>query len=85
MALHTIQIVVVDGGKEGSYRANNATRKSTNTGEETDYRDGKLYKILNLDKTIKNKVCSKLSIETRYMVGQAFAMGTQVAKSVASY
>lgn len=82
MALHTIQIVVVDGGKEGSYRANNATRKSTNTGEET---DKTLYEMLNIKGKISQKIKSAMSPQTYFVVNQAVDMGTQIIKSMHNY
>lgn len=87
MALHTIQIVVVDGGKEGSYAANNATRKGRNIGQEAgeNFQDSGLYKVLNAKKILTKKIESKLTPQTYFAVNQAVAMGTQIIKSMHNY
>ena len=87
MALHTIQIVVVDGGKEGSYAANNATRKSSNAEAENgeDFEKSGLYKFLNGKKIIAKKIQSKMTPQTYFATTQMISMGTQIAKSTLSY
>lgn len=87
MALHTIQIVVVNGGKEGSYAANNATRKSSNTEEENgeNFKESGLYKVLNAKKTITKKIQSKMSPQGFFAVSQAINIGAQVLKAAHNY
>lgn len=75
MALHNIKIIVVDGGRAGSYKARNT---GTNSEKKNGYKDSPLYKLLNLKETIKNKVKSGISPAGV----MAFNMGSQIAGQI---
>lgn len=82
MALHNIKIVVVDGGRAGSYKA-----RSTGTGGEKkkDYKNSPLYKMLNLKDTIKEKVQSGATPESVMMLNMGLRVTGQIVKQTANY
>lgn len=82
MALHNIKIVVVDGGRAGSYKA-----RSTGTGGEKkkDYKDSLLYKMLNLKDTIKEKVQSGMTPAGVFAMNMGVRVGVQTIKTFANY
>lgn len=82
MALHNIKIVVVDGGRAGSYKA----RSTGIDGEKKkDYKDSPLYKMLNLKDTLKNKVQSGATPESVMMLNMGLRVTGQIVKQTANY
>lgn len=82
MALHNIKIVVVDGGRAGSYKA-----RSTGTDGEKkkDYKDSPLYKMLNLKDTLKNKVQSGMTPAGVMAFDMGVKVTSQIVKQSANY
>lgn len=82
MALHNIKIVVVDGGRAGSYKA-----RSTGTDGEKkkDYKDSPLYKLLNLKDTLKNKVQSGMTPAGVMAFDMGVKVTSQIVKQSANY
>ena len=82
MALHNLKIVVVDGGRAGSY-------KSKNSGVENDmkkdYKNTPLYKLLNAKQTIKDKVQSGMTSSTVFAMDMGLRVAGQVVKQTANY
>lgn len=82
MALHNIKIVVVDGGRAGSYKA----RSTGNGGEKKkDYKDSPLYKMLNLKDTLKNKVQSGMTPAGVMAFDMGVKFTSQIVKQSANY
>lgn len=84
MALHNIKIVVVDGGRNGSYRSKRASSDSDNT-EEDKWKKSKIYKLINLKQTITNKVKSGATPENVMMFNMGLRVTGQIVKQTANY
>ncbi len=82
MALHNIKIVVVDGGRAGSYKARNT---GTNGEKKKDYKDSPLYKMLNLKDTLKNKVQSGMTPAGVMAFDMGVKVASQIVKQSANY
>lgn len=83
MALHNLKIVVVDGGRAGSYKARNSGAKD---GEEKEnYKDTPLYKTLNAKKTIKNKIQSGMTPATVFAMDMGIRVASQLVRQAANY
>lgn len=84
MALHNLVITVVDGGK--SAISNNSTiNKKKASNNEDNPRDGLLYKTLNYNQTIKNKLNDKMPPTTYFAVESAFQIAKQTTRQIANY
>ena len=83
MALHTLKIVVVDGGRASGYSAGGSSA-TTKTTQKVD-KESPLYKLLNAKEIIKEKTIGKLSTETAYSGGMFGRLAMQTAKSAFSY
>ena len=83
MALHTLKIVVVDGGRASnvSIGGNTGTTKTT---QKVD-KESPLYKLLNAKEIIKEKTIGKLTPASAYTVGTFGRLAIQTAKSAFSY
>lgn len=86
MALNNLKITVVDGGKTNSGMFGG--------GEEQDdpakaapnkWKKSGMYKMLNLNQTIKHKVQQKTSPTTFFAVQQGVGLATQTARQFANY
>lgn len=84
MALHNLKIVVVDGGKSGSYKARNSGAESDKDSKKK-YKDTPLYKLLNAKQTIKNKVQSGMSPASVFAMDMGMRVAGQVVKQTANY
>lgn len=83
MAVHNLKIVVVDGGKSGNFMQKNAT--SNKESNEEDYKNSKLYKLLNAKKIIKDKIKTKVSPTTMFAMDLGLKLGSQIIKQTANY
>lgn len=77
MALDKITIVCVDGGKSDA--------PSENGSKTPNGKQSKLYKMLNLNQTIKNKMKTILSPTTTYAVQSGISVASQTAKQFINY
>lgn len=87
MALHNLVITVVDGGLASS-SLNNKTQNATTrnaTDEQGNEGKGLLYKTLNLNQTIKNKMSENLPNTTFFAIESGYQVVKQTVKQVANY
>ncbi len=84
MALHNLKIVVVDGGRNGSYKSKNAGVDKKEDGDD-DLVNSKLYKVLNAKKIIRNKLKTKLSPTTMLALDMGVKVVAQTVKQTANY
>ncbi len=84
MALHNLKIVVVDGGKNGSYKSKNAGVDKEDI-SNTNYKDTGLYKLLHAKETIKNKVTTGMSPTSVMALSMSVKVATQAVKQAANY
>lgn len=84
MALHNLKIVVVDGGKNGSYKSKNAGVDKEDS-SKTNYKDTNLYKLLHAKETIKNKVTTGMSPTSVMALSMSVKVATQAVKQAANY
>lgn len=82
MALHNIKIIVVDGGRAGSYKVRT---NGTENKKKEDYKNSRLYKLLNLKETIKNKVQSGTTPESIMALNMGMRIAGQIVKQTANY
>lgn len=85
MALHTLKIVVVDGGRAGGYATSGGSIGSASVGKQKVDKDSPLYKLIHLKERIKEKVEANLTPASVYGMIQVGHLATQTVKSVASY
>ena len=88
MALHNLKIIVVDGGKSGSYKARNAGADNGSTsasGKKQNYKNTPLYKMLNAKQTIKDKIQSGMSPATVFAMDMGIRVASQIVKQTANY
>lgn len=82
MAISTLKIVVVGGGKsEKSYADTNA--ESGN--QKSNGKSSKLYKLLNYNQTIKSKFQKATSPTTFYAIQSGVNLATQTARQFINY
>lgn len=84
MALHNLKIVVVDGGRSGSYKAKNASSGAKNQKEEN-YKDTPLYKLLNAKEEIKDKVQSGMTPASVFAMDMGLRVASQLVRQTANY
>jgi len=84
MALHNIKIVVVDGGRNGSYKSKNAGGGSGSK-DKKKYKETPLYKALNAKQTIKNKIQSGMSPAAVFAMDMGLRVASQLVKQTANY
>lgn len=85
MALHNIKIVVVDGGKSGTYKSKNAGLDGANGSSPSKNKDSPLYKLLNAKETIKNKVQSGMTPASVMALNMGMQVASQFVKQAANY
>lgn len=85
MALHNLKIVVVDGGRSGSYKSKNAGSESTSGVNGKKNKDTPLYKLLNAKQTIKNKVQSGMTPSAVFAMDMGLRVASQLVKQTANY
>lgn len=83
MALHNLKIIVVDGGKSGSYR--NTSSKSADAEDKKRNKNSPLYKMLNAKQTIKKKVQSGMSASSVFALDMGLRVAGQLVKQTANY
>lgn len=84
MALHNLKIVVVDGGRNNSYKSKNAGLKNS-ANDKTEYKDTPLYKMLNAKQTIKNKIQSGMSPADVFAMDMGTRVAGQLIRQTANY
>ena len=84
MALHTLKIVVVDGGRASGYSAGGGTSATSKTTQKVD-KESPLYKLLNAKEIIKEKTIGKLSPATAYSVSTFGRLAMQTVKAAHNY
>ena len=77
-----LKIVVVDGGRVGSYKSKNAGVEKS---EEKTYKNSPLYKLLNARQTIKNKVKSGMTPSSVMAMNMGLGVAGQFVKQTANY
>lgn len=87
MALHNLKITVIDGGKADTTALGNASADTENNGGEkrADGKNSLLYKVLNYNSTIKNKVKQTTSQTTFFAIQQGVNLATQLGKEFIDY
>lgn len=85
MALHNLKIVVVDGGRAGSYKSKNAGGESGSKNDKKKYKDSPLYKLLNAKDSIKDKVKSGMSPSAVFAMDMGLRLAGQIVKQTANY
>lgn len=86
MALHNIKIVVVDGGKSGSYKSKNAGLSNTSTKQSREnVKDTPLYNLLNSKENIENKARTEKSAGRVFAKNMALNIASQLVKQTANY
>jgi len=84
MALHNLKIIIVDGGRAGSYKSKNAGGEN-NDGEKKDYKNTPLYKMMHAKEIIKNKVQSGMTPATVFAMDMGIRVASQLIKQTANY
>lgn len=85
MALHNIKIVVVDGGRSGTYKSKNAGVEGSDGKGALKNKNSPLYKLLNAKETIKNKVTSGMTPAGVMALNMGIRVASQVIKQTANY
>lgn len=85
MALHNIKIVVVDGGRSGTYKSKNAGSDGNNSQSAAKNKDSPLYKLLNAKQTIKNKVQSGMTPAGVMALNMGMQVASQIVRQSANY
>lgn len=81
MALHNIKIVVVDGGRSGTYKSKNSGGDSGSSDDKKEnYKNTPLYKMLHLKETINDKINKEEGNSSAGVM--AFNMGMQIAGQI---
>lgn len=85
MALHNIKIVVVDGGRSGTYKSKNAGVEGKDQQNPQKNKNSPLYKVLNAKDTIKNKVQSGMTPAGVMTFNMGLQIAGQLVKQTANY
>lgn len=86
MALHNIKIVVVGGGRSGSYKSKNAGIENNNSSDSSaNNKDSPLYKLLNAKQTIKSKVQSGITPTSVFAMNYGTRIASQMIRQTANY
>lgn len=85
MALHTLKITVVDGGKAGGGMFGSANDKAGGNGAESNEKKSLLYKVLNYNSTIRNKVKQATSPTTYFAIQQGVSVAVQTGREAINY
>lgn len=83
MALHNLKIIVYDGGKanSSSLGTNETEKKSDGSKQEKSL----LYKVLNYNQTIRNKVKQATSPATFFAIQQGVGVAVQLGREMINY
>ncbi len=84
MALHNLVITVVDGGNTTT-SVNSLSKKNITVGDKENSRDGLLYKTLNYNQTIREKLSDKMPATTYFAIESGYQVAKQTIKQVANY
>lgn len=82
MALHKLTITVVDGGTSGKQWGSSSLKQNEKLPNP---KDNKLYKLLNYNETLKNKVKQSVSPTTFFAVQTGVNLASQTAKQFINY
>ena len=84
MALHNLKIIVYDGGKagDGIFSGSSNDKGESGTG---DNKKSLLYKVLNYNSTIRNKVKQSTSPTTFFAVQQGVSLAVQTGREAINY
>ena len=83
MAVHNLKIVVVDGGRAGSYKSKNASSDADNRKKN---KDSPLYKLLHAKETIRNKIQKNgMSPASVFAMDMGLRVASQVVKQTANF
>lgn len=85
MALHNLKIVVVDGGRAGTYKSRNSGGDGSGGDKKSNYKNSPLYKMLNAKETIKNKVQSGMTPASVFAMDMGIRVASQLVKQTANY
>lgn len=85
MALHNLKIVIVDGGRAGSYKSKNEGAESGSSGGGNSNKNSTLNKVLNAKQTIKNKAQSGMSPASVFAADMGLRIASQLVKQTANY
>lgn len=85
MALHNIKIVVVDGGRSGTYKSKNAGIADEEKQDKSVGKNSPLYKLLNAKETIKNTVQSGMSPSAVFAMDMGLRVGSKIVSQTANY
>lgn len=84
MALHNLKIIVYDGGKagDGIFSGSSNDKGESGTG---DNKKSLLYKVLNYNSTIRNKVKQSTSPTTFFAIQAGVQLATQTGREFINY
>lgn len=86
MALHTLKIVVVDGGRASGYSASRGSGSGGAIGGKSKVdKNSPLYKLLHIKDTIKEKTVGRLSPAKAYAVSTFGNLAMQTVKAAHNY
>lgn len=85
MALHNLKIIVVDGGRSGGYKSENASVDEKHGTSFGKYKSSPLYQLLNAKETINKKVQSGISASSAFAINTGLKIGSQILSQTANY
>lgn len=85
MALHNLKIIVYDGGKAGDGIFSSSSDNKGASGGGSDNKKSLLYKVLNYNSTIRNKVKQSTSPTTFFAVQQGVSLAVQTGREAINY
>lgn len=85
MALHNLKIIVYDGGKAGDGIFSGSSDSKGESGTGSDNKKSLLYKVLNYNSTIRNKVKQSTSPTTFFAVQQGVSLAVQTGREAINY
>ena len=84
MALHNLKIIVYDGGKAGDGIFSGSSNDKGESGT-VDNKKSMLYKFLNYNSTIRNKVAQSTSPATFFAIQSGVQIATQTGREFINY
>lgn len=85
MALHNLKIIVYDGGKANSSSLGLNDTDKGNGGGNKKQEKSLLYKVLNYNQTIRNKVKQTTSPTTFFAIQQGVGLAVQTGREMINY
>lgn len=85
MALHNLKIIVYDGGKAGDGIFSKSDDSGGESGGKNNSQSSLLYKVLNYNSTIRNKVKQSTSPTTFFAIQQGVNLATQIGREAINY